>query len=121
VPTAGVNITTAKIKIDMHDRTEGDYDVTCPAAGIYVAYTPSFRERPTLMITPDIVSTGEQYTITQQTDAGFHIQFTDAAGAAIQRKFDWLAKGYGFQGSREVPGRNYSPPAHRRAAFAEIL
>jgi hypothetical protein len=120
-PNAGVNIKTAKIKIDMHDRTEGAYNIDCPTAGIYITYTPSFKVRPTLMITPDILVTGEQYAITQQTERGFHIAFTDSTGAAIQRKFDWLAKGYGYEGTREVPGRNYSPPAHARAVLAEVL
>jgi hypothetical protein len=41
------------------------------------------------------MQTGDYYAITGKNDAGFHIAFMNAAGAAISRTLDYVAKGYG--------------------------
>jgi hypothetical protein len=113
-PDAGVIIDAATIDIDMPDRTDGDYNVPCPAGGFTVLYDPAFMVRPALSITPDLAASGERYAITAADAAGFHIQFLNAGGAGIARNFDWIAKGYGARGSQNITGLYRAPPLRAR-------
>lgn len=109
-PDAGVIIDLAKIEIDMHDRTDGEYNITCPAGGMRVSYLPAFKAIPALMITPDIVSVGDNYAITNKDTAGFDIEFFNSSGVSVTRNFDWLARGYGAESQRILNGLHSAPP-----------
>jgi hypothetical protein len=114
VPDAGVQITDGYIDIDMHDRTESQYNITALATGRRVNYAPPFKARPAISITPDVLGTGEYYSVTNASSDGFDIQFFDASGTAVSRVFDWVAVGYGYETFRIVSGSYRAGTRHSR-------
>ena len=45
------------------------------------------------------MATGDVFTISSKTVSGFTIAFVNSSGSAVDRTFDYLAKGYGLQSS----------------------
>ncbi|MFM1951167.1 MAG: hypothetical protein RL418_854, partial [Actinomycetota bacterium] len=41
------------------------------------------------------LASGDYYTITSKTASGFTITFYDSGDNAVDRTFDWVARGYG--------------------------
>lgn len=85
------------VTIDMPDRVENLRNLTSGAATYSVTFTAPFHEVPSLGITGINMISGDYYQITNKTRTGFDITFRNAAGAAVSRNFDVLAKGYGRQ------------------------
>lgn len=90
-----VLLTEMTITCDMPDRVEADEDVASGAGAYAVTFVTPFKAVPALGITAQDMATGDYYTISGKTVSGFSITFKNAAGAAQNRTFDWLAKGYG--------------------------
>jgi hypothetical protein len=88
-------VTTLEVTIDMPDRLESANNVVCPVAGTTVTFTNPFRATPAIATADQNMATGDYKVITSMTNAGFNIIFRNAAGAAVQRTFDWVARGYG--------------------------
>ena len=88
-------ITAAAAVIDMPDRIIGLEDITCPAAGLAVSYSPSFKAKPSLVVTPQDMATGDYYTVTLQSTTGFTLRFFNNGDVGIQRTFDYVARGFG--------------------------
>lgn len=83
------------VTVDMPDRTESGKDIYPEATGETILFAKAFRDTPALTITPQDMATGDYYTITDITRAGFHIRFFDSDGSGIRRRFDYVAKGFG--------------------------
>jgi hypothetical protein len=120
-PNVGVVIGSAIIEIDMPDRTDGQYNILSPAAGLDVIFNPAFKVRPALSITPDLAQSGERYAITAASATGFRIQFFNAAGTGIARNFDWIAKGYGARGTTTLTGMYQGGPLHAKPSINRQL
>lgn len=93
--TVTPSISDISVTIDMPDRTESGKDIFPDAAGETISFTKVFRDTPALTITPQNMATGDYYTITSITPAGFHIRFFNSGGSGISRNFDYVAKGFG--------------------------
>lgn len=94
-PFVTPSVTRLRVGIDMPDRTAGGSSITSLAAGSAVLFDKKFHATPVLSITPRNLATGDYYTITGASAAGFTIQFLNAAGTGVSRVFDYLVKGYG--------------------------
>jgi predicted phage tail protein len=88
-------VTFLQVIVDMPDRIVGDSDVTCPVAGLQVDYDPPFQTRPALAIDSQDMDTGDYKTVTGQDETGFFVRFFDSGDTAVERTFDYIAKGYG--------------------------
>jgi predicted phage tail protein len=83
------------VTIDMPDRVAKGDNITCTAAGLSVNFNPAFFNRPAIGITAEDMATGDYYVLSSQSATGFTIHFYNSASVAIERTFDWIAKGYG--------------------------
>lgn len=90
------SVSTLEVLVDMPDRVYGDNDVVCGTTGLSVTYSPAFKDTPALAVSAQGLTTGDYYVITSKSATGFTIIFRDAAAAAIQRTFDYVAKGWGY-------------------------
>jgi hypothetical protein len=83
------------VTIDMPDRVIAGNDLAVPDTGVTISFTPAFKHLQGVSIAAQGLATGDYYEITSKDETGFHIAFKDAAGAAISRTLDYVAKGYG--------------------------
>lgn len=89
-------IDTLSVTIDMEDRVYGEYDLVCITGGLSIVYDPAFNALPAIGISAQGLQTGDYYEMTSRSATGFDIVFKDSGGTAIQRTFDYVAKGYGY-------------------------
>lgn len=89
-------IDALSITVDMEDRVHGEYDLVCTTGGLSVVYDPAFNALPAIGISAQGLQTGDYYVMTSKSATGFTIAFKNSIDAAIQRTFDYVAKGYGY-------------------------
>lgn len=94
------SISDLTITVDMPDRVDGARGVESEASdtpSTRVDFFPPFREVPALAIITYNMATGDYYEILANDEAGFNIAFFNASGTRVNRTFDWIAKGYGYE------------------------
>lgn len=92
--THNIRVTTLNVIVDMPDRVQADDDVVSDAGETSVVFVLPFMASPALGITAQDMQTGDYYTVSGKDQDGFNITFRNAAGTAVSRTFDWIAKGY---------------------------
>ncbi len=97
-PAVTVQISRLEVTIDMPDRLAGGDNLTCPIGGITINYDPAFNALPAVVPDGQDLDTGDYHRITLKTVSGFKIEFFDSGDSSISRTFDFLARGYGFEG-----------------------
>jgi len=90
-------VSVLRVTIDMPDRVASQRAIAAPAVGYAAVFPGAFRATPSLAVTPHDMASGDYYTLTAQTPAGFGIRFFDASGNGIARTFDYQARGYGAE------------------------
>ena len=93
------NVKTISIKLNMEERTFAQSDLTTSSGSRAITYTNPFYAAPSLGIAAQNMLTGDTYSITSKTVNGFTIAFVNSSGSAVDRTFDYIAKGYGLQSS----------------------
>ncbi|GGE18070.1 hypothetical protein GCM10011390_41570 [Aureimonas endophytica] len=83
------------VTIDMPDRIDAGRDVIVPTAGKRVSFAPPFRVVDGLSRSDQNLQPGDRAIVTNLGPTGFDISFQNSSGQAVQRTFDWVAKGYG--------------------------
>ena len=83
----------------MEERTFAQSDLTTSSGSRTVTYSNPFYAAPSLGIAAQNMLTGDTYSITSKTVNGFTIAFVNSSGSAVDRTFDYIAKGYGLQSS----------------------
>ncbi|MGO6835014.1 host specificity factor TipJ family phage tail protein [Rhizobium ruizarguesonis] len=83
------------VTIDMPDRVIAGNDLVIGTGGVAIAFNPAFKHLQGVSIAAQGLVTGDYYEITSKNEAGFTIVFKNAAGVAISRTLDYVAKGYG--------------------------
>lgn len=83
------------VVIDMPDRTDWSFNNASGAGTYNAVFNSPFWETPAIIISAYNMATGDYYEISSQTESGFSIVFRNAAGTAVNRTFDFVAKGYG--------------------------
>lgn len=96
-PTVTPTISRLRVNIDMPDRTASARNITSATGGSNILFVKPFNASPAISITAQNMATGDYYSITAISAAGFTIRFFNTAGTGIARTFDYLAKGYGEQ------------------------
>ena len=92
--TPRVDILSARI--DMPDRLEKGYNLSCPPAGITVTYPAAFKEIPSLNITIQNGSETDRLEIISQSVSAFNIKvYNTTAAAYVTRAFNYASIGYG--------------------------
>jgi len=93
------NIKGLSVKLDMEERTIGENDLVSSSGTKVIAYAKPFYASPSVGIAAQNMSTGDVFTITSKSKTGFTINFANSSGSAVDRTFDYVAKGYGLQSS----------------------
>lgn len=88
-------VTGLAVTIDMPDRVIAGNDLVVSGAGLTILFAPAFKHLQGVSIAAQGLATGDYYEITAKDETGFHVTFKNAAGAAISRTLDYVAKGYG--------------------------
>jgi hypothetical protein len=92
---ASPSIRELSVSVDMPDRVIAESDVVSGAAPYTVTFAQPFKALGGVGILADNLATGDYYAITAKSASGFTIEFRNSAGTAINRTFDYVAKGYG--------------------------
>ncbi|MEX3690597.1 host specificity protein J [Paraburkholderia sp. BR14263] len=95
--TWGMGITDLSVEVDVPDRIESRNNVPVPATGVHIEYTVPFMEAPAIAIIAQDLQSGDRWAITNQSERGFSIYFTNSAGVWIEKTCDWIARGYGYE------------------------
>lgn len=95
---ASIRIVELEVSVDMPDRVVGGDDIDCPVGGVYVTFSPAFKERPAITVTGQELPTGARDIRSNVTGAGFHQKYVNSSDGDIAASFDWVAKGYGRVG-----------------------
>jgi hypothetical protein len=82
------------VTVDMPDRVFAEDDIDSGAGSKVVTFSPAFKETPAIGIAATM-QTGDFYEITNKTRSGFTITFKNSGGTAVDRTFDYVAKGFG--------------------------
>lgn len=96
-PTHNIEVTDLVITIDMPDRVESKSNIASGAGTYTETFTKAFKATPAVAINAYNMATGDYYAFGSISATGFQITFRNAAGTAVSRNFDYMAKGYGYQ------------------------
>lgn len=89
-----VIVTKAEAIIDMPDRIESGDNIASGTTAKTITYTKPFIISPALGLSAENMQTGDFYTLSSKTNAGFTIQFFDIGSNPVNRIFDYIAKAY---------------------------
>ena len=90
-------VSKMQIKLALEKRLESGEDVASGAGAKAITYTNAFYASPAIGIAAQNMATGDYYAITSKTKTGFTITFYNSGGAAQNRTFDYVSKGYGLK------------------------
>jgi len=90
-------VSKMQVKLVLEKRLESDEDIASLAGAKAITYTNAFYASPAVGIAAQNMATGDYYVITSKTKTGFTITFYNSGGAAQNRTFDYVAKGYGLK------------------------
>jgi len=91
------NVRSISIKLNIEERTFAESNLATSSGTKTVTFTNPFYEVPALGIAAQNMSTGDTFTISSKTVNGFTIAFENSGGSAVDRTFDYIAKGFGLQ------------------------
>jgi hypothetical protein len=92
--THNVVLKAMSVTIDMPDKLDSGQNIVSGTGIKHVTYNVDFKAIKALAITAENMATGDYYTITNKTSAGFDVQFKNAANSPISRTFDYISRGY---------------------------
>lgn len=84
-----------QVTVDMPDRVLADSDIESGAGSKVVSFSPAFKATPSIGIAAQNLQQGDYYTITAKSASSFTITFYNASDVAVDRTFDYVARGYG--------------------------
>lgn len=86
-----------QVTVDMPDRVLAESDIDSGAGSKVVSFSPAFKATPSIGIAAQNLQQGDYYTITAKSASSFTITFYNASDVAVDRTFDYVARGYGEQ------------------------
>ncbi len=90
-------VSKMQVKLVLEKRLESGEDIASLAGAKAITYTNAFYASPAVGIAAQNMATGDYYVITSKTKTGFTITFYNSGGAAQDRNFDFVSKGYGLK------------------------
>ena len=92
---ASPGVSALSVTVDMPDRVISDADVASGAGAKAVTFSPAFKSLQGLGISAQNLASGDYYAITSKSATGFTITFYNSSNTAVDRTFDYVAKGFG--------------------------
>jgi hypothetical protein len=93
--SASPSVSELSVSVDMPDRVTAGNDLVSGAGAYAVTFSPAFKATPAIGIAAQNLAQGDYYEITSKSATGFTITFKNSGGSAVNRTFDYVAKGYG--------------------------
>ena len=88
-------ISQLKVQVDMPDRVISANNQTSSSGVKAISFSPVMKTTNyALGLAIDNMATGDYYTITSKTASGFQVNFFNSSNSAIDRQFDYIARGY---------------------------
>ena len=87
-------VTSLSVTLDMEDRIESGNNIVSGTGTKSVTYTQSYLTVPALGFAVQNLASGDTYTITNKTNAGFDVAFINSSSSGVSRTFDFIAKGF---------------------------
>ena len=87
-------VTALSVTLDMEDRIEAGNNIVSGASTKTVTFTQAYLTVPALGFAVQDMASGDTYTLTNKTNVGFDVAFTNTGGSGVSRTFDYIAKGY---------------------------
>ena len=81
----------------MEERTFAESNLATSSGTKTITFANPFYAVPAIGIAAQNMATGDVFTISSKTVNGFTIAFASSGGSAVDRTFDYIAKGYGLQ------------------------
>ncbi len=88
-------VTFLSVQLDMGERVESGEDIASGAGAKAVTFTKAFQATPAIGIGAQNLQTGDFYELSSKSRTGFTITFKNSSGSAVNRTFDFVAKGAG--------------------------
>ena len=88
-------VTAMSVQVDMPDRVVSEADIASGAGAKAITFSPAFKLLQGVGIAAQNLNSGDYYAITAKSATGFTITFYNSSNAAVDRTFDYVAKGYG--------------------------
>ena len=89
-----IYISTLEVEVDAPDRTEWVKGNTTGTGVFSVTYNNRFYVLPSLAITAQDMASGDYYTISNQSETGFDIQFFNSGASGVSRTFNYFSRGF---------------------------
>ena len=87
-------VTALSVTLDMEDRIESGNNIVSGTGTKSVTYTQAYLTVPALGFAVQNLASGDTYTITNKTNAGFDVAFVNSSSSGVSRTFDFIAKGF---------------------------
>jgi len=87
-------VTSLSVTLDMEDRIESGNNIVSGTGTKSVTYTQAYLTVPALGFAVQNLASGDTYTITNKTNAGFDVAFVNSSSSGVSRTFDFIAKGF---------------------------
>ena len=88
-------VTSLQVTVDMPDRFDFGDDISSGAGTKAITFSPAFKQLDNVAITAQNMATGDFFVVSSKSATGFNIIFKNASGSAVDRTFDYQAKGFG--------------------------
>ena len=88
-------ISQLKVQVDMPDRVISANNQSSSSGVKAISFSPVMKTANyALGLAIDNMASGDYYTITSKTASGFQVNFFNSSNSAIDRQFDYIARGY---------------------------
>ena len=93
-PASTPAVSELSVTVDMPDLVSADNDIASGAGAKVITFVPPFRVLKGIGIAAGNLQSGDYYAITSKSATGFTITFYDSSDTAVDRTFDYVARGY---------------------------
>jgi predicted phage tail protein len=93
-PDVTPRVSALAVTVDMPDRVEWAKGATVPDTGLDVTYTTPFKAVPSVAVTIEGGSAGDNIELTAEDETGFSLMIKNG-GVGVERQVNWIAQGYG--------------------------
>jgi hypothetical protein len=88
------NLTALSIKIDLPDQVKGEKDIASGASTKSVVFASAFYTVPSIGVTANNMGSGDYFSVANKTASGFDITFYNSSASAVDRNFNYQARGF---------------------------
>lgn len=88
-------VSQLSVTVDMPDRSVAEADIASGAGAKVITFSPAFKALQGVGIAAQNLQSGDYYNVTSKSATGFTITFYNSSDTAVDRTFDYVAKGYG--------------------------